>query len=157
MMEPMPETSVHASMIVVGESGILIRGRSGTGKSRLAQALIAEGSARGVFARLVADDRVRLLVVAGRVVARAPKAIAGMIEERGTGLLEVEHETAVVVRCLVDLDPPDIPEARHARMPDAEETRDELDGVSIARIRLDRDISPGEGAMRVLRLVSRSR
>ncbi len=150
------ETSVHATIVVVGEAGILIRGRSGAGKSQLAQALIAEGQARGVFARLVADDRVRLCVAGSRVVARPPLAIAGVIEERGTGLLEIGHEPAVVVNCLVDLDAAETADGRHARLPEASDAWDDLLGVSVARIRLDGDLSAGEAARRVLRRVGRT-
>jgi HPr kinase/phosphorylase len=150
------EVSVHGTIVVVGEAGILVRGGSGTGKSRLAQALIDEGRARARFARLVSDDRVRLVAQGGRLLARSPERTSGMIEERGSGLLAVEHEAEAVIRCVVDLDPSNAPDGRHARLPDAADNRDDLRGVDLPRIRLDRDLSPWEGAQRVLRRLERS-
>jgi serine kinase of HPr protein (carbohydrate metabolism regulator) len=73
--------SVHASAVLVCARAILIQGPSGSGKSRLALALLQAaqgGSLR--FARLVADDRVVLEACHGRLVARPPAELAG-----GTG------------------------------------------------------------------------
>jgi len=148
------ETSIHATVVAVGEAGVLIRGASGSGKSRLAQALIAEGAARGLFAMLVADDRAKLTAVSGRALARPLASNAGLIEERGTGLLKVEHEPAVVVRCVIDLDPPS-PGESGDRLPEEADGRAELLGVSLPRLRLARDISPREGAARVLSRLER--
>ncbi len=52
---------MHASAVLVGSRAVLIRGPAGSGKSRLALALI-DAAAAGLirFARLVADDRVEL-------------------------------------------------------------------------------------------------
>ena len=48
--------SLHASTLVVREAGILIRGPSGAGKTRLALGLVEQARLAGGFARLVADD-----------------------------------------------------------------------------------------------------
>ena len=40
---PLPST-IHASAVVIGETGVLIRGASGAGKSTLARSLIAAGA-----------------------------------------------------------------------------------------------------------------
>jgi hypothetical protein len=79
--------NVHGTALVVGETGLLITGVSGAGKSALALAIIDVFSAKGAFARLVADDRVWVTTKAGRVIASAPAPIAGMIEVRGTGIV----------------------------------------------------------------------
>ncbi len=101
---------VHATALVVGEAGLLIRGRPGSGKTSLALALIADGTRDGRYARLVGDDRVGLTVAGGRLVARPHPAVAGRVEVRGLGVLSVEHEPACVVRLVVDLasDPADL-------------------------------------------------
>ena len=55
---------VHACAVLIGARALLIRGPAGSGKSRLALALIEAAEAgRLRFARLVADDRVRLEAV----------------------------------------------------------------------------------------------
>ena len=94
--------SLHGAAVAVGEAGVLIRGVSGAGKSSLALALVEAAVARGMFARLVADDRVLLEVLNGRLLARPHPAIAGRVERRGQGIGLVDHEAAVVLRCVLD-------------------------------------------------------
>jgi energy-coupling factor transporter ATP-binding protein EcfA2 len=107
--------NIHATAVVVGEVGLLITGPSGSGKSALALAIINACSSHGTFARLVADDRVWITVKAGRVIARAPAPIAGLIEIRGTGVVPLPHiQSAVLHHVLAPLGPERVPEA--ARM-----------------------------------------
>jgi HPr kinase/phosphorylase len=96
--------TVHASAVLAGARAVLIRGPAGAGKSRLALELI-EAAQAGLlrFARLVADDRVHLEPCHGRVLARPPEALAGMIEMRGIGIRRLEHEPVAVVGLVVDL------------------------------------------------------
>ena len=59
--------TVHGCAVLVGTRAILIRGPAGSGKSRLALALIEAADAGHLrFARLVADDRVQLVAAHGR-------------------------------------------------------------------------------------------
>ncbi len=97
-----PQT-LHATVLLVGPVGVMIRGRSGAGKSALADAVIADAVAQGRFAALVADDRVIVSAHAGRLVARPPAQLAGLIERRGLGVMPVNHEPAAVVAGVVDL------------------------------------------------------
>jgi len=100
--------SLHACAVLIGARAILIRGPAGSGKSRLALALIeAAGTGRLPFTRLVADDRIQLEVCHGRLVARAPQALAGLIEIRGLGIRRVPHEALAVIGLVVDLAAPD--------------------------------------------------
>ena len=122
--------TAHASCVLVGRSAILIRGPAGSGKSRLALALLdAAKSGLLPFARLVADDRVQLLAAHGRLVARAPAAIAGKIEVRGFGIRAVGHESPALVGLVVDLAAEDA-----ARMPEEAARRVEISGVSLSRL-----------------------
>lgn len=77
--------------------GVLILGPSGAGKSGLALQLMALG------ARLVADDRTRLGLRAGDLIARAPAAIAGRIEARGLGILAASALDEATIALAVDL------------------------------------------------------
>lgn len=123
------DATLHASCVVVGEAGILIRGPSGAGKSRLAADLIEAARLRGLHARLVGDDRIRLARRSGRLVARPHPAIAGLIEQRGTGLLAVPYLPAAVVRLVVDrlVAPPE-------RLPEPADGRVEILGVTLPRL-----------------------
>jgi HPr kinase/phosphorylase len=94
--------TLHASCVSIGEAGILIRGLSGTGKSSLARELVQEAAGRGRFARLVCDDRVRVANRSGRLVATALAEIAGKLEARGLGILQLPYENSVVIRLVVD-------------------------------------------------------
>jgi serine kinase of HPr protein (carbohydrate metabolism regulator) len=118
----MSET-VHATAVLVGASGVLIRGGSGRGKSTLALALIERG------ARLIADDRVTLSCVHKRVLATAPRATAGLIELRGRGILRVPAEPAGIIRLLVDM----VDEDGLERMPEGSQLTATLLGVDIPR------------------------
>jgi serine kinase of HPr protein (carbohydrate metabolism regulator) len=145
-------TYVHATVVVVGEAGVLIRGASGSGKSALALALLAAAEQRGLFARLVGDDRVSLLPTGDRLLARAHPAIAGLIEERGTGLLPVPYETAAIIRCVVDL-AGESTTGQTARLPEVEQKTALVDSIRLPRLALDSRASAQEGARRILSLL----
>lgn len=74
---------IHANALIVGTKGLLLRGPSGSGKSALTLALIAQARQTNNFACLVADDRVQIEAVNGRLIARPHEKIAGLIEARG--------------------------------------------------------------------------
>ena len=99
---------VHATCVELYGLGVLLRGPSGSGKSDLALRLIDGG------ARLVADDQVVLTAEAGGIQAAAPTRIAGRIEVRGVGIVEVATiDTAPVVLVVELVAPADVP-----RLPD---------------------------------------
>jgi serine kinase of HPr protein (carbohydrate metabolism regulator) len=122
--------AVHATAIVVGEHGILIRGPAGAGKSSLARDILARAEGLGGFAALVSDDRVRLSAASGRVVASAPAPIAGLLEIRGIGLVRVPHEPAAVLRLVVDLD------GEAPRMAEPAALAAEIAGMRLPRVTL---------------------
>ena len=81
----------------------MLRGPSGSGKSDMALRLIDGGAV------LVVDDQVRLSREdgkdGGRLIARAPAAIAGLLEVRGIGLVPVPCVASAPVALVVDLKP----------------------------------------------------
>ncbi|WGD29891.1 HPr kinase/phosphatase C-terminal domain-containing protein [Ancylobacter sp. WKF20] len=126
----MDSPTLHASCVSVGGRGVLIRGASGAGKSHLAFALIlAGGSGRVPPTELVADDRVHVNALDGRLVATAPHALAGLIEIRGAGLRRLPHVAEVSLHLVVDLDAPDA-----ARLPAPEACRCVISGIELARL-----------------------
>ena len=90
-------SNVHGTAIVLGTTGLLITGPSGAGKSRMALACISAARQMGHFAALVADDRVDLSMEGGRIIARCPASIEGLIEIRGAGIARIETVPAAVM------------------------------------------------------------
>jgi HPr kinase/phosphorylase len=121
--------TIHASAVLVGARAVLIRGPAGSGKSRLVLNLIQAAAGRGVFARLVADDRVHVEAAHGRLIARPPAALAGLLEVRGLGIQQLNHEPMAVVSWVVDLDVAAAP-----RLPDAAAAHADIAGISIRRL-----------------------
>jgi serine kinase of HPr protein (carbohydrate metabolism regulator) len=125
----MTSPSIHASTVLVGAQAVLIRGAAGSGKSRLTlEFLLAAQSGRMAFARLVADDRTLVEAVHGRLLARPPATIAGLLEVRGLGLRRLPYETVAVVGLVVDLGTPS------ERMPPADHRQVVIEGVMLPRI-----------------------
>jgi serine kinase of HPr protein (carbohydrate metabolism regulator) len=107
-----PDEIVHASCVAIGGRGVLLGGRSGAGKSDLALRLIDRGAA------LVSDDYTELRCVGDTVLAQAPESIAGRIEVRGVGLVELPEAAGVPICLCVDLDsvPERLPEPATVRL-----------------------------------------
>ena len=89
--------NIHASCVAIGGKGVLLLGDSGAGKSALALRLIDGG------AKLVADDRCDLFSRAGKLQARAPASIAGLMEMRGIGIVAMPHAKDAPVMLAVRL------------------------------------------------------
>ena len=122
---------MHASAVLVGARAVLIRGPSGSGKSRLALDLIEAGRTGALpFARLVADDRVHLEADRRALLARPAEALAGLIEVRGVGLMRLAARASAVVGLVVDLAAADA-----ERLPDsATSARPQVDGIELPRL-----------------------
>ena len=103
----MKVVNIHASCVVIGMRGVLILGDSGAGKSDLALRLIDGG------ARLVSDDRTELYVARGRLCARTPRSIAGLMEVRGLGVVALPFARTAVLALAVKLS------SSRTRLPDA--------------------------------------
>ncbi|MFL9826832.1 HPr kinase/phosphorylase [Rhodoplanes sp. SY1] len=129
--------TLHATAVLVGRCAVLIRGPSGSGKSRLALRLIEAAGTVGGFARLVADDRTIVTAAGGRLLARPPENLAGMIEVRGLGIGRRPHEPVAVVGLVVDLADP-----RAERLPDATDTVVCIEGIEMPLLRLPPGVDP---------------
>lgn len=110
-MSDAPDALVHASCVAIRGRAVLLAGRPGVGKSDLALRLVDRG------ASLVSDDYTELRLRGGRLLARAPARIAGRIEVRGVGIVDVEPAAGVPVCLYADLD------ATPERLPEPTTTR----------------------------------
>jgi HPr kinase/phosphorylase len=125
----------HASAVLVGARAVLIRGPSGAGKSRLALELIHAARVGSLlFARLVADDRVHLEAAGARLLVRPAEALAGLIEVRGVGLLQMAYERSAVVGLTVDLAAVDA-----QRLPEPDRQTAEIAGIVVPRLAVASD------------------
>jgi serine kinase of HPr protein (carbohydrate metabolism regulator) len=122
--------SIHASAVLVGERGVLIRGPSGSGKSRLAFDLILAARAGQIPATtLIGDDRVCLTAHNGRLTVQGVPELAGMIEIRGLGIRTIGFTDQAPVDLIVDLSATDAD-----RLPAPEALKTLVFGLEIARI-----------------------
>ncbi|WP_265563117.1 HPr kinase/phosphorylase [Sphingomicrobium arenosum] len=91
---------VHASSVAIGGRVVLLLGASGAGKSDLALRLIDRGHA------LVADDRTIVQRKGDQLIASPPPTIAGKLEARGIGILDLPHLERAPVALAIGLDGP---------------------------------------------------
>jgi serine kinase of HPr protein (carbohydrate metabolism regulator) len=116
--------TVHASTVARDGRGVRITGPSGSGKSDLTLRLLDRGFT------LVSDDQTIVKKDADRLLASAPATIAGKLEIRGIGIVEMERTDNVPVALIVELTS-DI-----QRLPDDSRERPIL-GVNIPLISID--------------------
>lgn len=119
--------NVHGTGLLLGSSGVLLRGASGAGKSVLALSLLDRWEGRGLPAFLVSDDRVDLVQTGRELSMRAPETLAGLIELRGRGIVKRPHKSLVTLHLVIDL----VPDMVRVLEEDALVT--EISGVQVAR------------------------
>jgi len=130
--------TIHASAVLVGARAVLIRGPAGAGKSRLALALLSAAQTGQLgFARLVADDRVLIEPMHGRLLARPAPALAGLLEVRGLGVRRIPHEPVAVVGTVLDLAATDA-----KRLPEKISRQTEIAGIFLPRLAVAASAEP---------------
>jgi serine kinase of HPr protein (carbohydrate metabolism regulator) len=116
--------TLHASTVASDGRAVLIGGPSGAGKSDLALRLLDRGFT------LVSDDRTLVRREGDRLVASAPPNIAGKLEIRGIGIVDMETVDNMPVALFVELT------SEIQRLPDENRERPVL-GVRIPLISID--------------------
>jgi HPr kinase/phosphorylase len=87
------DVRIHGSCVARDGAGVLILGPSGAGKSDLALRLLDRGFT------LVADDQVEI----SDGHARAPEALAGLLEVRGLGIVRLPYQSGVQLKLVIAL------------------------------------------------------
>jgi HPr kinase/phosphorylase len=140
-VSPELPATIHATAVVIGETGILIRGASGAGKSTLARRLMEIAGNAGQFGRLIGDDRIRLSVSSGRLIARPHPEIAGLIETRGQGIQTIPCEFSARLHCVIDLISDPDASAGIPRFPEKDVILYRFGGIELARLALPAGLS----------------
>ena len=89
--------TLHASTVAIDGRAVLITGPSGSGKSDLVLRLLDRGFA------LVSDDQTIVRREGDHLVATAPPNIAGKLEVRGIGIVEIDRLSDAPVALIVEL------------------------------------------------------
>lgn len=95
--------NIHATGLVLGKTGLILRGAPGSGKSILALELLDEWALRGVPAKLVSDDRIDIEPTPAGLVMHAPRTIEGLIELRGRGIVSRPFLRRAPLHLVIDL------------------------------------------------------
>lgn len=131
------EALIHGTCLAIGDDGVLLLGKPGSGKSDLALRLIdcpgmgLSGVPRG--ARLVADDQVAVRRSGMELIASAPPALAGKLEIRGLGIIDLSAVPLAALRLAVRL----TPAAEIERLPDLARARMEILALAIPLVLVD--------------------
>jgi serine kinase of HPr protein (carbohydrate metabolism regulator) len=89
--------TIHASTVASDGRAVLISGPSGSGKSDLALRMLDRGF------MLVSDDQTIVRRDGDRLIATAPPTIAGKLEVRGIGIVEMDRLDEVPIAIVVEL------------------------------------------------------
>lgn len=85
------EQNIHACLLQLRGKGILIQGKSGSGKTSLLMGLLETFKGSNEAAFLVSDDQVLVTVKNNCLFGRAPETIAGKVEIFGFGIIQTSH------------------------------------------------------------------
>ena len=89
--------TLHASTVALDGHAVVISGPSGSGTSDLALRLIDRGFV------LVSDDQTIVKKDGDRRIATAPPTIAGKLEVRGIGIVDMERTESAPIALAVEL------------------------------------------------------
>lgn len=136
----MKGSAIHGTVVVWQNSGILIIGRSGSGKSQLALALMSDATHP---CSLVADDGVLLRADGADLWASVPARLRGKIERYGMGIETHEFVETCRLALVVELTPRD----RIERMPEPDVLIWAHEAVSLPKLILPEQPRNGASAI----------
>lgn len=138
-MNPEPSLTqlFHGTCIDFDGAGVLILGSPGSGKSDLGLRLIDQPglglSGQPKTAALLSDDQVIVTLDRGRLLARPPPAIRGLLEVRGLGIVELPCLSRSVLALVVRLCDVSAVE----RLPEPQDLTCSILGLKLPLLRLD--------------------
>ncbi|WP_152417543.1 HPr kinase/phosphorylase [Methylophaga lonarensis] len=95
-----PRFGQHGVAVKVDNTGILILGKPGVGKSSLALELLAQGH------QLVADDHIEFSILGPQLIAHCPTQTSGLLHSRELGMIDVRKlypENAWLAQMVVEM------------------------------------------------------
>ena len=95
--------NLHCCVVELAGLGILIKGRSGSGKTSLALGLVDAFCRDSQAAMLVADDQAYLKMSGTRLIATCPDTISGKAELRGFGIADYPSKRQTAIGLVVEL------------------------------------------------------
>lgn len=107
--------NLHACALEIGNTGILIIGDSGSGKTSLCLGLLERAAIKDIKASFICDDQVLLETKNDKLLAKTPLAINGQVEVRGYGITSLANKPSTQVALLVEL----VQDHAIERMPDS--------------------------------------
>lgn len=115
----------HCCALRVNRNGLLIEGRSRSGKTSLMLGLLERAGIGGIDSALVSDDQAFLTADELGLIASAPLSISGKVEITGFGIVDYPHEARCQITHVVRLTTDD----KIDRMPEKKNT--ELLGITL--------------------------
>lgn len=138
--------AIHGTCVVHEKAGILIIGRSGSGKSQLALALMNDAARPSI---LVADDGVLVRPEGTDLWASVPHRLRGKIERYGMGIEIHDFVEACRLALVVEL----IPHDRIERMPEPDALIWKHQHISLPKLILPEQ--PGNGVSAIYATLKR--
>ena len=115
----------HCNVVTISGCGILIEGEAGAGKTSLSLGLLEHCCVCGVVGEFVCDDQALLSIRSGNLLAKVPASLAGKVELRGLGIVDIDHVDEARIDLVVRLTDDELIE----RLPEKETV--ELLGVEL--------------------------
>jgi serine kinase of HPr protein (carbohydrate metabolism regulator) len=140
---------IHATALMFGGAGILIRGPSRSGKSSLTLALLNEAAQTSLYGQLIGDDQISVEPCDGYLILRGHPAISGKIEKRGEGILDVSWVASGRASYVIEL------AAQAAPVQDLIITTTQIEAVTLPLFLLPWAPTLAERAKLVMNLVQR--
>jgi HPr kinase/phosphorylase len=118
--------TIYGNCIDINGNGIIILGKSGTGKSDITYRLICNHGAK-----LVSDDHIIIEKNENELVAKTVENIKGLIEIRNIGIIKTDYLEKTNIKLIIELEEKENLE----RMPENEFL--EINNIKIKKIKLN--------------------